>query len=113
MGVKSTVELTRADAEARARDLFLKYKAFDRDGATDMIFAAATYSVSDEELSVYKRLDALVHEREWSAEFDREYPGLSDKSLEIRLMQLNDLLNGGEGYDNYSIVENPSNLWEK
>jgi len=116
MGVKSTVTLTRADAERRYLDVYVKARTAEREAEVRLMLEHLRHeggfdlpSMTDKMIrDAYVYVDALKRSLR-----DREKARTSlaklvtDRQLQDRLEVLNDRANGGEGFENYLITDHP------
>jgi DNA-binding transcriptional ArsR family regulator len=118
MGVKSTVTLTRAEAERRFVDNRLKAVAEEARGRiekelADLGDSVVPWSLRSKGVTLQDAID--VHCSIVTSLADdstrraarHHLVGLDDKQLEDELETLNDEVNDGEGFENYLISSRP------
>lgn len=116
MGVKSTRTITRAEAERRYVDLHVRRKTQKRRDKADIRIRDAgeigrpylrdvDLDHLDERtlVEIYHHVDARMRKDEWTREAKIRLAGMDDEELENDLERLNDIVNDGEGYENYII----------
>lgn len=108
MGVKSTVTLTRAGAELQYASLYAEAKAVARRAKTASAIEDAGVDAVD--AAAYHGVDARIREDGWREKARRKVGKLNNAELEDELERLNDVAHGGQGFDNYVISEDPSDL---
>lgn len=120
MGVKSTVTITRAQAEERYCDRVMQLKANKRRSKHQDMIESLGYiqkpyisgfdlSDIDEEkmIEIFHHVDAQLRQAKWRDQGRREVLIMTDAELEIALERVNDEAMGGEGFENYIISETP------
>lgn len=116
MGVKSTVTLTRAAAERRFVDNRLKAIAEEARGRIEKELADFGDSIIpwslrnkgatlEDAIDLHCSIVTLLAKDETTRAARHHVIDLDDKQLEDELEELNDEVNGGEGFENYMISE--------
>lgn len=117
MGVKSTKQITRAEAERRYVDLHVRNKAADRRAKAEHRIRDAGWLGTpyihgtdldlDEKViaEIYHHVDAKIREDDWRVKARIKIAPMDDETLENALEELNDEVHGGEGFENYIITE--------
>lgn len=114
MGVKSTVTLTRAEAERRFVDKRLEAIADQARGRIEKELADFGDSIIpwslrnkgvtlEDAISLHCSIVTSLAETETRRAARHHVIDLDDRQLENELEELNDAVNGGEGFENYMI----------
>lgn len=121
MGVKHTVDLTRQDAERRYVDAFVKLKNRERreklerrlDDAPHVSIPYVHNSTENDTLGdltqkslheAYIAVDLAMRLEKYRQQARYAMIEMSDTELENDLERVHDAANGGEGFENYTIV---------
>lgn len=117
MGVKSTLNITRADAEQRYVERAVALKAAKRRAKIEAILRDAPdlprahvaaveigHLDADELTAAFHHVDAHMRANRWRLAAAVSVVAMSNTELEDELERVNDAVNGGEGFENYIIV---------
>lgn len=110
MGVKSTFDITRRNAETRYVELTVQNKAAKRRAKMEERIRSIgepdelPSQTNDMMMNAFHHIDAFLRQEKWLNTAKVEAATMSNIDLEEALERANDEANDGEGYENYIIV---------